>query len=64
MTKQFAGKTVAITGAAADISALGLSGVGTSAITPDTHTLPAGALPRFENDLTLDTVRVGLKWRM
>ncbi|MDR6756887.1 opacity protein-like surface antigen [Mycoplana sp. BE70] len=25
---------------------------------------PAGAFPRFENDVTLDTIRVGLKWRM
>ena len=25
---------------------------------------PVGAFPRFENDLRLDTIRVGLKWRM
>lgn len=25
---------------------------------------PSGAFPRFENDVTLDTIRVGLKWRM
>lgn len=25
---------------------------------------PVGAFPRFENDVRLDTVRIGLKWRM
>ncbi|URK85932.1 outer membrane beta-barrel protein (plasmid) [Rhizobium sp. RCAM05350] len=25
---------------------------------------PAGAFPRFENDVRFDTIRVGLKWRM
>lgn len=27
-------------------------------------TFPPGAFPRFENDVTFDTVRIGLKWRM